>query len=144
MEKILVALDPVRTHFFAGIRALNLAKRINAKVLFLLIFPDGARQPGDPGGKSNLSAVQKRVEALIEEGRSDGLSVDYYLTYGDYESELVSFVQENKITLSVVECPAGPGGAADACREFIDKLRHRINCRIEVVNPKPDIPERKE
>jgi hypothetical protein len=143
MERILVAMDPARTHFFAGIRALNLAKRIHAKVLFLLVFPDGHR-PDETEVRPELYAVQKGVEALIEMGRADGLSVDYYLTYGDFESELVSFVQENKITLSVVECPPGPGGAAEACREFLDKLRHLINCRIEVVHPKPDTSERKE
>ena len=43
MENILVAMDPAETRFYAGMHALNLAKRINAKVLFLLIFP--ARDP---------------------------------------------------------------------------------------------------
>ncbi|MDA8140624.1 MAG: universal stress protein [Desulfobacteraceae bacterium] len=144
MERILAAMEPAQTHLFAGVHALNLAKRIQAKVLFLLVFPDRDAQAADPEKKSELSAVKKRVEALIEEGRSDGLSVDYYLTHGEYEGELVSFVQENKITLLVVECPPGHGGAADACRDMLDKLRHRINCRIEVVNPKPETPERKD
>lgn len=144
MERILVAMDPVQTNFFAGIHALNLAKRIRAKVHFLLVFPAHHEQPSNPGEKSNHLIVKKRVEALIEEARSDGITIDYYLAHGDYESELVSFVQENDITLLVIECPAGHGGAAEGCRELLDKLRHRINCRIEVVNEKPENSERKE
>lgn len=144
MERILVAMDTIRTHLFAIIHALHLARRINAKVLFLLVFPIEKTNPEDPSKKSHESAVKKRVDAVIEEARADGIMVDYYITYGDFESELVSFIQDNNITLLVVECPVVRGVAEEACRDLLDKLRHRINCRIEVVNVKPETPERKE
>lgn len=144
MERILVAMDPVRTHLFAGIHALNLAKRIQAKVHFLLVFPMEQRQPAHSSETSYPSSVKKRVDALIEEARSDGISIDYYTTCGEFENVLVSFVQENNITLLVIECPGGVSGVENSCREFLDKLRHRINCRIEVVNEKPEHPGRKE
>ncbi len=146
MERILVAMDTMRTRLFAGIHALHLARRINAKVLFLLIFPVRKALPKseDPQVKSQESAVKKRVEEVIEEARSDGISVDYYITYGDFESELVSFIHENNITLLVVECPVAGGVADEACKDLLNKLRHRINCRIEVVNMKPETPQRKE
>lgn len=144
MERILVAMDPVRNHFFAGIHALNLAKRIQAKVLFLLVFSPRTRKAPTWSEKSKEMMVKKRVEALIEKARSEGIAIDYYLIRGDYESELVSFVQENNITLLVMECPPGHKDAAEGCRDFLDNLRHRINCRIEIVNEKPDPPERKE
>lgn len=144
MQRILVAMDLVRTHTLAGIHALSLAKRINAKVLFLLVLPLRDKHPGTPAEKSKETAVKKSIDARIEEARADGLTVDYYLTYGDYESELMSFVQENNITLLVVECPTGRDPEANSCRDFLDKLRHRINCRIEVVNVKPETDERKE
>jgi nucleotide-binding universal stress UspA family protein len=143
MEKILVAMGPSRPHLSAGIHALNLAKRISAKVLFLLVFPSPSKSVKNAVKKSE-AAVKKSAQALIEEARSEGIIVDYYLTHGDYESELVSFVQEKKITLLIVECPVGHGNAAEASRDLLDKLRHRINCRIEVVNEKPETPERKE
>lgn len=142
MEKILVVMDPQRPHFFAGIHALNLAKRIKAKVFFLLVFP--TEKPGKSIEPSNATAVKQKVRILLEEARSEGLTVDYYLAYGNYESELVSFVQENKITLLVVESSAERSESKDIFREFLDKLRHRINCRIEVVNEKPENLGRKE
>lgn len=144
MEKILAVMDPVRTHLFAGIHALNLAKRINAKVLFLLVFPHPPKQSGNPAQREKESAVKKSVASLIDEARSDGLFVDYYAAYGRFESELVSFVQENKVTLVVIECPSGQADSPEGSQALLDKLRHRISCRIEVVNEKPKSPERKE
>lgn len=143
MEKILVAMDPARPHVSAGVHALNLVKRINAKVFFLLVFPSPSKSV-KTAEKKKEAAVKKSAQALIEEARSDGVTVDYYLTYGDYESELVSFVQEKKITLLIVECPAGQGDSPEASKDLLDKLRHRINCRIEVVNKKTETMERKE
>jgi len=144
MQRILVAMDPERTHQFAGNHALNLAKRINAKVLFLLILPSRMTSSGITKQDPNETALKKRVDAVIEAARTDGIAVDYYMTYGDYESELVSFVHENNITLLVVECPDKRSDGKEACNDFLDKLRHRINCRIEVVNVKPETSERKE
>ena len=144
MEKILVAIDPAKTNFYACIHALNLAKRIKAKVLFLLVFsmPAGETKKSPEG---ELTApVKRRLDSFIEEGRSDGIAVDYYLVYGDFENEIVSFIQENRITLLVVEFPAGQGRLAEEFKSFLEKIRHRINCRIEVVNEKPVKTERKE
>ena len=144
MEKILVTMDPARTRLFAGIHALNLAKRINAKVIFLLVSPDGPDRSGLSHTSRTAAALKKRVEALIDDARSDGVTVDTYAATGDYEGELISFVQENKVTLLVVEYPVGPPDSAETFKNFLDKLRHRINCRIEVVNEKPKTTERKE
>lgn len=144
MEKILVAMGPAHPHVFAGIHALNLAKRINAKVLFLMVFAPPSGSSATSAEQKDAAAVKKSAQALIEQARSEGLNVDYYLTYGDYESQLVSFVHENKVSLLIVECPVGQGDSAEAARDLLDKLRHRINCRIEVVNEKPETPERKE
>jgi len=144
MEKILVTMNPARTRLSAGIHALNLAKRINAKVIFLLVSPDGPdRSEFSPNARSAAS-LKKRLEALIDDARSDGVAVEYYAAAGEYEGELIRFVQENKVTLLVVETPVGPPATVETFKNFLDKLRHRINCRIEVVNEKPRTPERKE
>lgn len=144
MEKILVAMDSAWTHFLAAVHALGLAKRIKAKVSFLLIFPspaDGSARPAEP---ANATTLKKRIDALVEEARADGVTIDYYLAYGDYESELMNFIQENRVTLLVIESGAASGRAPEASREFIDKLRHRINCRIEIVNEKQESQTRKD
>lgn len=144
MERILVAMEPRQTHLFPGIHALNLAKRINARVQFLLIFPGPPAQPKQPAHNEKAFALRKKVEALIEEARSDGITVEYYAAYGDFENELVHFVHESRVTLLVVESANGQGESGEAARQRLDRLRHRMDCRIEVVNEKPKTPKRKE
>jgi len=144
MEKILAAINPVRTNFYACIHALNLAKRIKAKVLFLLVFSMPAREMKSFLKEEIAAPVKRRLDSFIEEGRSEGIEVDYYLVYGDFENEIVSFIQENRVTLLVVEFPAEGGQSAEDFRFFLEKIRHRINSRIEVVHEKPVLTERKE
>jgi len=142
VKKILAALDPIATHFNAGVHALSLAKRINAKVLFLLVYPPSAKQSGQSLEDASEASVKQKLAALIEEARADGISVDYYVAHGHFEDELVHFVHENKITLLVVE--ALPGRESTDGTGFLDKIRHRIDCLIEVVNEKPNASERKD
>ncbi len=144
MEKILVAMDSAWTHFLAAVHALGLAKRIKAKVSFLLIFPSPPTGLAYPAETADAALVKKRIDALVEEARADGVVIDYYLAYGDYENELLNFVQEHRVTLLVIESSTSSGRAPEAAREFIDKLRHRINCRIEIVNEKQESQPRKD
>ena len=143
MENILAAMDPAETHFYAGVHALNLARRIKAKVLFLLVYPLSAKRSELAVENDPETPVKKRLASLIEEARSDGITVEYYIAYGLFEKELVSFVQENKITLLVVESH-NERDSNDGTGGLLDKIRHRIDCRIEVVNVKPEISDRKE
>ena len=144
MEKILVAVDPAKTKYHACTHALNLAKRIKAKVLFLLVFSMSASEMKKFLKEEIAAPFKRKLDSFIEEGRSEGIEVDYYLVYGDFENEIVSFIQENRITLLVVESPAEQGHLAEDFKFFLEKIRHRINCRIEVVNEKPVKTERKE
>jgi len=139
MQKLLVAMAPAKPNHFAGIHALNLAGRISAKVLFLLVLPTSSKQPQSSEIKSKEEAVKKEVELLVEAARLDGTAVEYYLAYGDYEREVIKFARENQVTLLVIEPPSGPGSTADATNTLLDKLRHSINCRIEVVNEKQNL-----
>ena len=80
--------------------------------------------------------MKSSLESLIEEGISDGIPVDYYITYGQYDNELVKFVKENKITMLVVGSPTPQDGRFEDFEDLLEKIRHRINCRIEVVHEK--------
>jgi len=136
MEKILVGLYPGKTSLWAAVHALNLSKRINARLYFLLVI--------DPSGKGSDESLMRHIEAsmksslesLIEEGISEGIPVDYYITYGQYDNELVKFVKENKITMLVVGSPTPQDGRFEDFEDLLEKIRHRINCRIEVVHEK--------
>jgi nucleotide-binding universal stress UspA family protein len=132
MEKILVGLYPGKTSLWAAVHALNLSKRINARLYFLLVI-----DRSDESLMRQVEASMKSsLESLIEEGISDGIPVDYYITYGQYDNELVKFVKENKITMLVVGSPTPQDGRFEDFEDLLEKIRHRINCRIEVVHEK--------
>ena len=135
MEKILVGMDASAITLWAPIHAINLGKRIKAKVYILLVINPGTASNQRDLQEETEAAARKRVEALIDEGRSEGVVVDYYITHGTYEGELIKFIEENEITLLVVGFP--PGEEWSSVGESVDVLeniRHRINCRIEVVH----------
>jgi len=136
MEKILVGLYPGKTSLWAAIHALNLAKRIQARLYFLLVI-DPVTNGSEEGLMQQVEASMKvRLESLIEEGISDGIPVDYYITYGQYDNELVKFVKENRITMLVVGSPKPQDGRLEEFDDLLEKIRHRIDCRIEVVHEK--------
>ena len=137
MEKILVGMDPETTSYWAGMHALNLAKRINAKVFFLRVVKSEAKDevPGGIKGNPAISA-RKRLEPLIEKARSEGTVVDDYVSYGEYEKELISFIHENKISMLVLGSPADHEAYKAGFTDFLEKIRHRVDCCIEIVYKK--------
>ena len=136
MEKILVGLDPGKTSLWAAIHALNLAKRIRAKVFFLLVIDPAVKESKESLIRQINASMKEDLESLIEKGISDGIPVDYYIAYGQYESELVEFVKENRITMLVVGSPTPQDGYLENFDDLLQKIRHRIDCRIEVVHEK--------
>jgi hypothetical protein len=148
MERILVGMAPNDGSLWAGIHALNLAKRINAKVSFLLIVDPGAGadRGSEADNERQTTSMMKRLGTLIEQGREEGIVVDYFIAHGKFDKELVQFIKDNKTTMLVVGLPLDPDISSGNSRGFIEKLRHRIHCRIEVVQekiPKPSPKERK-
>jgi len=137
MERILVGLDPGKTSLWAAIHALNLAKRIKAKVFILMVEGDTQTQKGLRIEKRVQSSVRADLEALIERGRSEGIAVEYYIAQGSYERELIHFIKKNKITLLVFGLPScrkkGPSGKF---MDLVEKIRRRVDCRIEIVHEK--------
>ena len=136
MEKILVGLYPGKTSLWAAVHALNLSKRINARLFFLLVIDPEAKGSDQSLMRQIEASVKSSLESLIEEGISDGIPVDYYITYGQYVNELVKFVKENKITMLVVGSPTPQEVRIDDFEDLLEKIRHRIDCRIEVVHEK--------
>ena len=136
MERILVGLQPGESKLWAGIHALNLAKRINAEVSFLLVMEPGNDPEEDGLKERQQGSMMKSLGPLIEQGRSEGIRVDYYVTHGKVESELVRFIRENKITMLVVGSSFDPKDSSGIFGDLLEKIRHRIDCRIEVVYEK--------
>jgi nucleotide-binding universal stress UspA family protein len=143
MEKILVGLYPGKTSLWAAVHALNLSKRINARLFFLLVIDPEIKGSDQSLMRQVEASVRSSLESLIEEGISDGISVDYYITYGQYDNELVKFVKENKITMLVVGSPTPRDERFDDFEDLLEKIRHRIDCRVEVVHEKTVKKQRK-
>ena len=137
MERILVGMESKRTSLWAVVHALNLAKRIKARVFILLVTDDIPAKGKENSFMDEMeTSVKASLESLIEEGISDGIPVDYYIVRGQYDSELVKFIRGNKITLLVVGSPTAPYVHSGDFNDLVEKIRHRIDCRIEVVHEK--------
>jgi nucleotide-binding universal stress UspA family protein len=136
MEKILVGLYPGKTSLWAAVHALNLSKRIKARLYFLLIIEPATKKSDESLIRQVEASMKSSLESLIEEGISEGIPVDYYITYGQYDNELVKFARENKITMLVVGSPTSQERRFNDFENLIEKIRHRIDCRIEVVHKK--------
>lgn len=137
MERILVGINSKTTNLLSVIYALNLAKRMDVKISVLLVIepPFLLSKPGEAG--KDESAIKKRLEKFILDGRSDGISVDYFLTYGSFKEELIKFIQEKKISLLVVDYPFPDRKAAsEKLPELLAEIKLRTHCRIEVVHKK--------
>lgn len=136
MERILVGLDVRQSNLEGVHRAIQLAARIDAKVSVLLV--SSLVNPAAPQEilQEFENAVRKRLELLIEKGRADGVEVEFYMTQGNYREEVVRFTQQNPITLLVLALPKTGQQAVDEFHEWLAGMRHRINCRIELVQEK--------
>jgi len=136
MERILVGMDPNEGSLWAGIHGLNLAKRINAKVSFLLVIEPSTDKAKEALQEQRKDSMMKSLGPIIEQGREEGIGVDYFVTYGNYDNEVVRFIKENKITILVVGLRPDQRGPSGNFADLLEKVRHRIDCRIEVVSEK--------
>lgn len=128
MERVLVSMNGRHGAWEALSRAISLARRIDARVYALLVLPP----PAGAGGivEQNASGVKERLELLIEAAKSENIHIDYFISEGKYEEEVIRFIDQNRITLLVVESPEGEHRESHP----IDSLRHRTSCRMEVIS----------
>jgi K+-sensing histidine kinase KdpD len=132
MERILVSMNCLNGSWGALSRAVSLARRIDAKLYALLVLP-----PHDKGEENPPSCgTRERLELLIEVAKSEGSRIDYFISEGDYEEEVIRFVQQNRITLVIAESPDGDDPHSERDLAKIRKIQHRIACRVELVSPR--------
>ncbi len=134
MERILVSMDARQGAWEAWSRAISLAKRIDAGVYALLVVPPSS-SAADRYDKDG-SSVKKRLELLVESAEAEGVRIQYFISEGDYEEEVIRFVDHNRITLLVAESAEGDHRHADRKIPPLRKILHRIACRVELVSPR--------
>ena len=135
MEKILIAIDSKHGAWEALSRACDLAKRIAVKLNVLLVITPKPELLS-PGEKDRVDQIKTKLELTIEAAKFEGIQINYFITEGNYEEEVIHFVNHNKISLLVHEANDGDTRAALRDDTFIGSLRHRIACTVEVVSPK--------
>lgn len=138
MNRVLVAVEPKHASVSAADYAFNLAQRIQAKVFFLMIDSHPAAQADTAADSGGEPALQEELKSLISTSSSrEGVKVDFYVASGQYESELINFIRQNRITLLVVGFPAADQQEATALfLERLMRIKQKINCRIVIVSEK--------
>lgn len=133
MERILVSMSSQCGAWGAWSRAISLAGRIDARLYALLLAPPSEKTAGAAGDNSSAGGVRKRLELLIELAKSKGVQVDYFMSEGNYEEEVIRFVEQNRITLLVAESAEEENANSERDLARIRRIRHRLSCRVEVV-----------
>lgn len=138
MERILVIIHNQHYSWEAMGRAVSLAKRINARVFVLKIFSPDEKETGVVEQDMKTSAGH-RLENMIQAARADSVRIEYFVTEGDFEEEVIRFVEHNRISILVVEpgswetkSPENPEKGLGPFQEIL----YRISCRVEMVSPK--------
>ena len=142
MKRIMAVLEANETSLWSAIHAINLSQRLGGRVFILRFFPPEKDREGGASQEERNGMLQQRLEALIEQARSQTVSVDYHIAFGSSEDELVRFIRETKIDILVLIAPhlVTPGRRQRAIS--LESVRHRVNCRIELVYEKPEYPVR--
>lgn len=137
MEHILVGMAPRCGAFAALTRAISLAKRINAKVsvLFVTPPPDGEARDTPPLAACD---VGRRLRLMVQQAQEQGVGIEYFVTQGNYEEEVIRFARDRKITLLVSESTDGEGRASERDSQSLRRILHGISCRVELVTPRRD------
>jgi len=134
MERILVGLDSTFNSKEALWRAMELTKRIAAKLYVLVVLTPDAPLEGT-GENALSSAVKSRLEILRQWAQEEGVPLACFVTQGRFEEEVIRFVKQHKITLLVAESSAGEARHNER-DQVLEAIRHRVQCRLEMVAPK--------
>ena len=138
MKRILVALETNERQLWPAVHAINLAKRTGGSVTVLRIFSNDENTEHLSYQEARRGQLRERLETLIEHARAQGVSVEYHIANGNYEDELVKFIREAKVDILVLAAPHLLRRGRKDRESSISSIRHRVNCRIELVYEKPE------
>lgn len=136
MENILVAIDSKRGGWEAISHACFLAKRVNVRINVLLVTPECNGLNCSSADAAAVELVRRRVDLHIETAKTEGLTINYFITEGNYEEEVISFVHHHKITLFMCQIDNGEKRATEREMASLLSLKHRIACKMEIVAPR--------
>ena len=135
MERILVSMEAPRVAWEALIRAFSLAERTGKGVSVLLVYPDQA-QTHHLVKEEHPVPVREKLELIIRNLKPENISPAIYMTEGPYEEEVIRFVEEYGITHLIIEFFEENPKVDARSSKSINRIRHRVKCRMEVVHKK--------
>ncbi len=135
MEKILIAIDGKYGAWEALSHACSLAQRIQVQLNVLLVTPP-LEETLSLEEQKQLQQVQNRLSLCVEQAVAEGIDIKSFYTEGNYVEEVINFTNQNNITLLISEQTMGRFRQTRESLSALHSLRHRINCRMEVVTPK--------
>jgi nucleotide-binding universal stress UspA family protein len=138
MKRILVALETSERHLWPAVHAINLAKRMGGRVTVLRMLANDENKEHVSHQEERRGQLRERLETLIEHARAQGVPVEYHIANGNYEDELVKFIREAKVDILVLAAPHLLRRGRRNRESSISSIRHRVNCRIELVYEKPE------
>ena len=137
MKRILVGIDSNTTTLLSVIYALNFAKRMDMKISILLVIEPASMSGKPEEAAQNESAIRKRLEKFILDGRSEGTTIDFFVAYGSFKEEVIKFIKEEKIGLLIVDSPFPDRKVASGkLPALFGEIKQRTHCRVEVVHKK--------
>jgi nucleotide-binding universal stress UspA family protein len=130
--------------FLAAVyRAIHLAERIQANLHILLVLYKKSAAFSTDALIGLEDAAKKHLELMIEKARSNGVSVHYYISKGNFEEEVIRFVAEKKITLLILGLPQGDSESSLEFKKTLHAIRQNVRCAIELVRRKEPLTRRK-
>jgi nucleotide-binding universal stress UspA family protein len=88
MENILVAIDGKHGAWEALSRACSLARRVHVQLSVLLVIPSPTRNLSYSDAQLEAT-VRERLELLLEAIKAEGIRINYFVTEGVYEEEVM-------------------------------------------------------
>lgn len=135
MERILVAVDQLHPQHEAMAHACSLAKRIQARLYVLFVHKKSC---------VITNPARQRLELLVGYARTEGIHVEYTILEGGYQESIISFIQNNGITLFIHELERADMGHFERNFSVLQSVRHRISCRVEIVNSQKPLTQHHE
>ena len=135
MERILVAVDQSHPQHEAMTHACSLAKRIQARLYVLFVHKKSCVV---------TNPARQRLELLVGYARTEGIHVEYTILEGEYEKLIISFIQNNGITLFIHELEHTDIVSFEHTFSVLQSVRHRISCRVEIVNSQKPLKQHTE
>ena len=143
MKKVLVGVSSETTDLWPVIYALNLAKRVKMRLFVLLVLDPREHRLRTEKHPVDESSIKTRLEALLSEGRSWGIPIDYHMATGSFKEELIQLIQDKGISLVVLAMPTiGSKGASEGINDILDEIKLRTACDIETVHPRGSVQKK--